>query len=134
MDPILLQMMSTGMKAIGQYGLNIFDNTFGQPTQGQLLRSQAEGKLSAIEESTRRAEGAQTQVLSSTKAREAGTGFSTASSSFTDYLKNMAEQFQMQDQFAQAQGMKSVDLISKAADLSDHNQFSVSGTLSGLFH
>lgn len=133
MDPTLLQLMATGSKAILKYGLNIFDNSFGQPTQGQLLRDQAEAKLGALDETMRRTEGAQTQVLSSTKARQAGTGFSSSSSSFTGYLQGMAEQFQMQDDFTRTQGMKSVDLIEKAANLSDHNQFGIAGTFSGLF-
>lgn len=133
MDPTLLQLMATGSKATLKYGLNIFDNTFGQPTQGQMLHEQAQAKLGALDETMRRAEGAQTQVLSSTKARQAGTGFSSTSSSFTGYLQGMAEQFQMQDDFTRDQGMRSVDLIQKAATMSDHNQFGITGTLSGLF-
>lgn len=133
MDPTLLQLFTTGAKAVGKYGLDIFDGTFGQPTQGDMLREQASMKVSALEESTRRAEGAQTQVLSSTKARDAGTGFDSSSASFTNYLQGMANQFQAQDSFATAQGMKSADMIEQAAQLSDHNQFGITGTLSGLF-
>lgn len=133
MDPILLQMISTGAKATGQFGLNVFNNSFGQPTQGDLLREQASAKMGALEETMRRQEGSQTQVLSSTKARDAGTGFASSSESFTNYLQGMADQFHMQDEFTRQQGMKSIDMIDKAAALSDKNQFGVAGTLAGLF-
>jgi hypothetical protein len=65
----------------------------------------------------RRAEGMQTQLLSSTKARMAATGFSTESGSFEGYLTGMAEEFTRQNDFAKKQALQNIELERAAADL-----------------
>jgi hypothetical protein len=88
----------------------LFDNT------ADLMRQQAQVKLSTLEENMRRTEGQQTQVLSSTKARMAGTGFSDDSKSFTGYIQTMATEFEAQNKATHDIGLKSVDLMRQAAD------------------
>lgn len=115
MDPITLSMISMGIGGAIKVGADLFNDTGAK--QANLMREQATLKASALEETMRRAEGQQTQVLSSTKARMAGSGFDSGSRSFTDYLSGMAQQFTAQNEFTQQTGMKSIDLMRKAADI-----------------
>src|SRR5713226_8963644 len=97
-------------------GIKVFSDIFGGISQASLMRKEAQLKLSTLEENMRRTEGAQTQVLSSTKARMAGTGFSSDSPSFTDYIKTMSTEFEAQNRAAREMGLQSVDLIRQGAD------------------
>lgn len=82
-----------------------------------LLRQQAALEKTTLEENMRRLEGSQTQVLSSTKARMAASGFDSGSASFSNYLSGMGEQFQAQDKFMMERGEQSLDLQEEAAKL-----------------
>lgn len=116
MDPVIggliaMQAVGGGIKTLA----DLFDNTGAK--EAELTRQAANLKLSALEETMRRAEGQQTQVLSSTKARMAATGFSSDSKSFTNYLTGMAQEFQKQNDYARQSGMASIDLMRDAADV-----------------
>jgi hypothetical protein len=117
MDPVTLSMIAMGVGGAIKIAGSLFDDTAGK--QAALMRKEADLKQSALEETMRRAEGEQTQVLSSTKARMAGTGFASDSNSFTDYLSGMASQFTAQNAYAQKAGMESIDLIREGADIVD---------------
>lgn len=133
MDPTMLSLISAGVGGAIKVASSLFDDTASR--QADLLRQQAQLKLGALEETTRRAEGAQTQVLSSTKARMAGTGFSSDSNSFTNYLSAMGEQFQAQTQYTKEQGVKAISAMDDAATLLDSTstQRKMLGALGGLF-
>lgn len=139
MDPVLGSMIAMGvgggLKILG----GLFDDT--RSKEAGLMRQQADLKLAALEETERRAEGSQSQALSSTKARLASTGFSSSSSSFGDYMAGMAAEFQKQNEFARKQGLASVDLMRKAADITDTDWLtkglglgaSAAGTVGNIF-
>jgi hypothetical protein len=111
-DPVTLGLVSMGVGG----AVKMFGDIFGGFGKADLMRKEAQLKLSSLEENMRRTEGQQTQVLSSTKARMAGTGFATDSASFTDYIQTMSTEFDAQNKFAREQGLKSVDLIRQGAD------------------
>lgn len=115
MDPLTLSMITMGVGGAVKVAGDIFGANSAS-SQADLMRQQANLKLGALEETERRAEGQQTQVLSSTKARMAASGFEMDSGSFKDYLTSMATEFQNQNQTTQQQGMASIDLMRKAAD------------------
>lgn len=115
MDPVTLGLISMGVGGAVKTLGGLFDNTASR--QADLMHQQAQLKLATLEENMRRTEGQQTQVLSSTKARMAGTGFAGNSASFTNYLTTMATEFSAQNKAAMQQGLKSVDLMNQAADL-----------------
>jgi hypothetical protein len=124
-------------------GLKAFAGLFDDTAQKRavLMRQEANLEQSSLEENMRRLEGQQTQVLSSTKARMAGTGFASDSGSFETYLSGMAAEFQKQDTFAQKQGQQSIDLQRQAADIVADNGLSkwlgfganILGTASSIF-
>lgn len=117
MDPVTLGLISMGVGgAIKTLG-GLFDNTASR--EADIMRQQAQLKLSTLEENMRRTEGQQTQVLSSTKARMAGTGFAGDSASFSNYITTMATQFSAQNKATMQQGRASVDLMNQAADITD---------------
>lgn len=118
MDPVTLGLISMGVGGAIKVGADLFDNTGAK--QAGLMREQANLKLSALEENMRRTEGQQTQVLSSTKARMAGTGFASDSPTFSSYITTMATQFDLQNKFAEDSGLKSVDLMRQGADMLDN--------------
>lgn len=122
MDPVVAGLIAMGVSGGVKALAGLFDKSAGQ--KAQLMRQEADLKQSSLEESLRRAEGAQTQVLSSTKSRMAGSGFSTDSGSFQSYLTGMASEFQKQDAFARESGMKAIDLTRKAADITDSDGLS----------
>lgn len=117
MDPVTLGLIAMGVgggvKALG----DLFDDTASR--QAALTRKAADLKQSALEETMRRTEGSQTQVLSSTKARMAASGFSVNSKSFDDYLTGMAGEFQKQNAFQKQSGMASIELMREGADIMD---------------
>lgn len=115
MDPATISLITMGVGSAVKVGSDLFDDSGAR--EAKLLREQAMLKQSALEETMRRSEGAQTQVLSSTKARMAATGFDSGSESFTNYLSGMADQFQMQNKFQAQQGMKSIDLMEQGANI-----------------
>jgi hypothetical protein len=117
MDPITLGLVSMGVGGATKFISDIFDPTAGR--QADLLRKQADLKLGALNESMSRAFGQQTQLLSSTKARMAGTGFDESSGSFTGYIKTMASTFEQQNAYTRASGLASIDLMRQAADQLD---------------
>lgn len=112
MDPVTLGLVSMGVGG----AVKMFGDIFGGNSQADLMRKEAGLKLSALEENMRRTEGHQTQVLSSTKARMAGSGFSGDSGSFTNYISTMATEFENQNKTTVEQGLKSIDLIREGAD------------------
>jgi hypothetical protein len=85
--------------------------------QANLMREQAALKLGAFEESMRRAQGMQTQVLSSTKARMAGSGFSTGSGSYSDYIHGMASEFDKQNKMNTEFAAKDLFMSEQAASM-----------------
>src|SRR5882724_4091675 len=103
--------------------VKIFGGMFGGPSEGDLIRQQAKLKQDTLTENMRRTEGQQTQVLSSTKARMAGTGFASESGSFTDYIKTMDTEFTRQNKMTRDLGMRSVDLMRMGANMADENRF-----------
>jgi hypothetical protein len=111
-DPVTLSLVSMGVGG----AIKAFGDIFGGNSQADLMRKQADLKLSGLEESMRRTEGQQTQVLSSTKARMAGSGFDLDSGSFTNYIHTMATEFEAQNKATKEMGMQSVDLIREGAD------------------
>jgi hypothetical protein len=111
LDPVTLGLISMGVGGAVKTLGGLFG---GIGSQADLMRKEASLKLSTLEENMRRTEGQQTQVLSSTKARMAGTGFSTDSGSFTDYIHTMATEFDLQNKFTWEAGRKSVDLMRRA--------------------
>jgi hypothetical protein len=114
LDPITLGLIAAGAGGTATKVLGgLFDNS------ADLMRQQAQVKLSTLEENMRRTEGAQTQVLSSTKARMAGTGFEDDSASFKGYIQTMATQFDTQNKATHDIGLKSVDLMRQGADDAD---------------
>lgn len=115
MDPVTAGLIAMGVSGGVKALAGLLDNSAEK--KAQLMRQEADLKQSALEESLRRAEGAQTQVLSSTKTRMAATGLSGDSGTFQSYLTGMASEFQKQDAFARESGMKSIDLTRKAADI-----------------
>lgn len=126
MDPVTMGMVSMGIGgAIKVFG-GLFNDTASR--QAGLMHKEASLKLSTLEENMRRTEGQQTQVLSSTKARMAGTGFASDSATFSNYITTMATQFGAQNNAAEKQGKTSVDLMNQAADLTADT-----GTLSKIF-
>jgi hypothetical protein len=94
---------------------DLFNNTGAK--EADLMRQQAGQKLAALEETMRRTEGQQTQVLSSTKARMAGGGFNVDSASFTNYLGAMNDQFAQQNAYTRKTGMDSIASMYQAADI-----------------
>lgn len=138
MDPVTLGLISMGIGGAVKVGADLFDNTAGK--QADLMRQQADMKLSGLEENMRRAEGQQTQVLSSTKARMAESGFASDSNSFHNYIDTMATQFDIQNANTKAGGVQAVDLIRQGADMLDNpltKMFKVGadifGTASSMF-
>jgi hypothetical protein len=133
-------LISMGVGGALKIGADLFDNTADK--QAALMRQEAQLKLSGLEENMRRAEGSQTQVLSSTKARMAGTGFGSDSSSFSGYISTMASEFERQNKFTEESGKKSVDLMNQAADIIDDplrklftvgaDLFGTAGSMGGL--
>lgn len=115
MDPVTLGLISMGVGGAVKVASDLFDDTASR--QANLMRKEADLKLSTLEENMRRTEGAQTQVLSSTKARAAATGFASDSASFDRYLTGMAAEFQRQNDFTKTQGMAQVDLMRESADI-----------------
>lgn len=115
MEPVTLGLIAMAVGAAIKITASALDDSGER--QAALMHKQANMKLSALEETTRRAQGQQTQILSSTKARMAGSGFSSDSSSFSNYLTGMATEFQNQNDFAKRQGMAAVDLILGGADI-----------------
>lgn len=125
---------------MGDFGLgklagdvfNLFDDPVRQKVDA--LNKDAQLKQSALDETMRRAEGAQTQVLSSTQARMAGTGFSSDSNSYKSYLTNMAAEFQSQDAVSRGKAQGAIDLQKKAAfNLADgHSLFQGLGIMSDV--
>lgn len=113
MDPVTLSLI--GM-SVGGGALKMIGDIFGGNSQAELMRQEAQVKLSSLDENMRRTEGQQTQVLSSTKARMAGTGFSSDSASFTNYIKTMSTEFDAQNKATKDQGERSADLIRQGAD------------------
>jgi hypothetical protein len=117
MDPVTIGLVSLGigggLKILG----SLFDDSGEQ--KAAIMHEQANMKLAALEETQRRAEGQQTQVLSSTKARMGATGFASESASYENYLTGMAEEFTKQNTFAMSQGKREVALLHQAADLQD---------------
>jgi hypothetical protein len=126
MDPVTMGMVSMGVGGALKVFGGLFNDTASR--QAGLMRQEAQLKLSSLEENMRRTEGQQTQVLSSTKARMAGTGFAGDSPTFSNYITSMATQFETQNTFATRQGRQSVDLMNSAADLQEG-----SGMLGKLF-
>jgi hypothetical protein len=114
-DPVTLSMIAQGVGG----AFKVFGDIFGGNSQADLMRQEAQLKLNTLEENMRRTEGHQTQVLSSTKARMAGTGFSTESGTFTDYIKTMSTEFEAQNKATKETGLKSVDLIRQGADAAE---------------
>jgi hypothetical protein len=131
MDPVTLGLISMGVGGAIKVGADLFDNTAGK--QADLMHQQAALKLSGLEENMRRTEGQQTQVLSSTKARMAGSGFATDSGSFTNYISTMATQFDLQNKATKEGGMKSIDLMNQAADIMDDPMKKIFGTAADIF-
>lgn len=119
MDPVVAGLVAMGIGGGLKAFAGLFDDTASK--KADLMRKQAGLEQGALEETMRRREGAQTQVLSSTKARMAGSGFSNDSKSFTDYLTGMASEFEKQNSFARTQGMQAIDLERQAADITGDN-------------
>lgn len=115
MDPVTLSLISAGVGGAVKVASDLFDPSGGQ--QANLMRQEAALKMSALEESMRRAEGAQTQVLSSTKARMAATGLDSGSATFSGFLKSMSDRFTEQNAFTQAQGTKAISMMDASADI-----------------
>lgn len=113
MDPVTLGLISMGVGG----AVKTLGGIFSGLGQSDAMRKEAQLKLSTLEENMRRTEGQQTQVLSSTKARMAGTGFSSDSGSFTDYIHTMATEFDLQNKSTWEAGIKSVDLTLQGAQL-----------------
>lgn len=111
MDPVTLGLISMGVGGAIKVGANLFSDS-----GADAMREQAKLKLSALEENMRRTEGQQTQLLSSTKARMAGTGFDASSPSFTNYITTMADEFTKQNEFTLKNGLAAVDLMQQSAD------------------
>lgn len=119
MDPTLIAMIfGTALKA-GSY---VFDQT--EQRKAAIMRDGMQRTQQGLEENMRRLEGQQTQVLSSTRARMAGTGFASSSGSFENYMTEMSTQFGLQNTFKQAQGQANIEDMQKAADLTGDNGFS----------
>jgi hypothetical protein len=118
-DPVTLGLVSMGVGG----AVKTLGGLFGGLGQADLMRKEASLKLSALEEGMRRTEGQQTQVLSSTKARMAGTGFGTDSPSFSKYISTMATEFENQNKFTWDQGLKTVDLIRQGANSAEVGGF-----------
>jgi hypothetical protein len=114
-DPITLGLISMGVGGAIKVAGDLFDNTGSR--QADLMHQQAAAKLSALEETMRRTEGQQTQVLSSTKARMAATGFDAGSGTFTNYLGAMADQFAQQNAYTRKAGLDSIASMNTAADI-----------------
>lgn len=114
MDPVTMSLIAAGVGGGIKAIAGLFDDSAQR--KADLMNKEADIKTSALEETMRRAEGQQTQVMSSTKARLAGTGFSSESSSFHQLLAGMATEFQKQNEFAQKQGMAAIDLIRQGAN------------------
>lgn len=112
MDPVTLSMISMGVGG----GVKVFGDIFGGAARADTMRQEAQLKLSTLEENMRRTEGQQTQVLSSTKARMAGTGFSSDSPSFTNYIQTMATEFDASNKATIDLGTESARLMRKGAD------------------
>lgn len=113
MDPVTMSLIAMGVGGAVKLAGSLLDDTASK--EAAMLNKEADIKQSALEETMRRAEGEQTQVLSSTKARMAGSGFASDSASFTNYLSGMAAEFQKQNEFAQQQGMQSIELMREGA-------------------
>lgn len=133
MDPatlgLIVAAVGVGIKVVADQ----LDDTGAK--QAGLLRAQAGQKMSAFEETMRRTEGNQSQILASTKARTAASGFELTGS-FSDYLSGMATQFQFQNSADAANNAQSVDLILRGAgiagDPSVKNLRTASDIASGL--
>lgn len=125
MDPVTIGLVSMGVGG----ALKVFGGLFGN-NEADLIRQQAQLKQDTLTENMRRTEGQQTQVLSSTKARMAGTGFAAESGSFTDYIKTMDTEFTRQNKMTRDLGMRSVDLMRQGASAADTNK--LLGSLSGV--
>jgi hypothetical protein len=129
-----------GISAIGLgTGMNSFAGLFddSHAEKAGLMRDQAKMTQSAFEETMRRAEGQQTQVLSSTEARMGATGFSTDSGSFQQYLTGMASEFHKQNDFSTKQNAADQAMRYHAADIEEsqgnflHKMTSFVGSLAG---
>lgn len=114
MDPatlgLIVAAVGVGIKVVADQ----LDDTGAK--QAALLHSQAAQKQSVFEETMRRQEGSQSQILASTKARTAASGFALTGS-FSDYLSGMATQFQFQNSADAANNRQSVDLILQGASI-----------------
>lgn len=115
MDPVTMALIGVGVGAAGKLLTGLFDHTASD--QSNLMHQKADLDQSALDENMRRTEGQQTQVLSSTKARMAATGFDTGSGSFSNYLSGMSQEFNKQNAYALTSGTKSIDLENQAADV-----------------
>lgn len=131
MDPVTMGLIAMGVGGAVKLAGDLFDDTSSK--QANLMREQARLKMGALEETMRRREGEQTQVLSSTKARMAATGFSSDSLSFTNYLTGMADEFKKQDEYASKSGLASIALMDKAADILDDPMKKILGGISDVF-
>ena len=110
MDPTLLLSLGGGL-ASSLSGL--LDHSGDK--KAELTRAQAGIEQSTTAENLRRAEGRQSQAISSEAALQGGTGFSASSGSFTNMLHSMAEQFQAQNAFTRQQSLQKIDLLNKTA-------------------
>lgn len=119
MDPTLIGLIGTGGGGALKGLAGLFDHSVED--QAAIMRREADIRQSALEETMRRTEGQQAQVLSSTKARMAGTGFATDSGSFDKYLTGMAAEFQKQNDFTRKNTMDSIEMERGAADLMTEN-------------
>lgn len=115
MDPITVSLIAAGIGGGIKAFAGLFDDT-PEKVAG-LKKQEADMKLAAFEENQRRAEGRQGQVLSSTEAKFAATGFRSDSDSFKSYLTGMASEFQKQNEFSKQQALKAHDLSYQAAEL-----------------
>lgn len=115
MDPYTVALFAVAAAGLVKGIIGALDDTAER--KAALMRQEAGIEQSNLNENMRRMEGQQTQVLSSTQARMAATGFSSTSGSFKGYLSGMADQFKMQDQFQATQGQDVIKLQEQGADI-----------------
>lgn len=119
MDPITFGTIAMGVGDVAKMFSGLMDNS--GHTNAMLTYRKANLMQSALEENMRRAEGRETQVMSSTKSRMAGSGLDFNSGSFMDYLNGMATEFQKQNAFERKQGTEQIDATRAAAYMMDSN-------------
>lgn len=118
MDPITFGTIAMG---VGDKMFGSLVDTGRREEESKALMRRANLMQSSLEENMRRAQGAQTQIMSSTKARMAGSGLEFDSGTFMDYLNGLATEFQKTNAFERKAAEEQISETRQAGAVANPN-------------